>query len=57
MVGQTALVIVGNGIAGTTLARQVRKSSGRPITIVSEEHPYFFLSNGIDVCLYGAHAL
>ena len=42
MVDQAALVIVGNGIAGTTLARQVRKFSGRPITIVSEEHPYFF---------------
>jgi NAD(P)H-nitrite reductase large subunit len=36
------LIIVGNGIAGTTLARQVRKKSTRPILLISEEHPYFF---------------
>ncbi|MBT7655285.1 MAG: FAD-dependent oxidoreductase [Flavobacteriales bacterium] len=36
------LIIVGNGIAGTTLARQARKKSTRPILLISEEHPYFF---------------
>jgi len=36
------LIIVGNGIAGTTLARQIRKKSTRPILLISEEHPYFF---------------
>jgi NAD(P)H-nitrite reductase large subunit len=36
------LIIVGNGVAGTTLARQVRKKSTRPILLISEEHPYFF---------------
>lgn len=42
MKGLNPLVIVGNGIAGTTLARQYRKKSKNPIVIVSEEHPYFF---------------
>ena len=42
MKGAHPLVIVGNGIAGTTLARQYRKKSKNPIVIVSEEHPYFF---------------
>ena len=36
------LIIVGNGIAGTTLAREIRKKSTRPILLISEEHPYFF---------------
>ena len=36
------LIIVGNGIAGTTLARGIRKKSTRPILLISEEHPYFF---------------
>ena len=36
------IIIVGNGIAGTTLAREVRKKSTRPILLISEEHPYFF---------------
>ena len=38
----TPLIIVGNGIAGTTLALQVRKKSTRAIVLISEEHPYFF---------------
>lgn len=36
------LVILGNGIAGTTLARHVRKLSDKRITIISAETPYFF---------------
>lgn len=36
------LVILGNGIAGVTLARHLRKRSDVPITIVSDEAPYFF---------------
>lgn len=35
-------IIIGNGIAGTTLARQIRKKSGESILMVSEETPYFF---------------
>jgi len=36
------LLIVGNGIAGTTVAREVRKRSDRPITILSGESDHFF---------------
>ncbi len=36
------LVIVGNGISGTTLAREVRKKSNCGITIISSETKYFF---------------
>ena len=42
MKGANPLVIVGNGIAGTTLARHYRKKSKNPIILISEEHPYFF---------------
>ena len=36
------VLIIGNGIAGTTLARQLRKKSDVPITLLSEESLYFF---------------
>ncbi|SHG84729.1 Pyridine nucleotide-disulphide oxidoreductase [Flavobacterium micromati] len=36
------LVIIGNGIAGVTLARHIRKKSTSKITIVSSENEYFF---------------
>lgn len=36
------LVIIGNGIAGTTVARQVRKRADRPVMVISAEAPYFF---------------
>lgn len=36
------IIIVGNGIAGTTLARHIRKKSEIPVLIISEESPYFF---------------
>ena len=36
------IVILGNGISGITAARHLRKRTDRPITIISEEHPYFF---------------
>ncbi|MCL6462391.1 MAG: NAD(P)/FAD-dependent oxidoreductase [Flavobacterium micromati] len=36
------LVIIGNGIAGVTLARHIRKKSNSKITIVSSENEYFF---------------
>jgi len=39
---QTPIVIIGNGIAGTTLARQLRKRSDQPILIISKESDYFF---------------
>lgn len=35
-------VIIGNGIAGTTFARWLRKRSDEPITLISEESDYFF---------------
>ncbi len=38
----TPLIIIGNGIAGTTVAREVRKRSERPITIISGESDYMF---------------
>ena len=36
------IVIIGNGIAGVTLARNIRKLSDHEITIVSSESEYFF---------------
>jgi NAD(P)H-nitrite reductase large subunit len=36
------IVIIGNGIAGVTLARHIRKQSQDTITIISSETEYFF---------------
>ena len=36
------IVIIGNGVAGVTLARHIRKKSDTKITIVSAEHEFFF---------------
>lgn len=36
------LVIIGNGITGTTVARHVRKHDDRPITIISDESPHLY---------------
>ena len=36
------LVIIGNGIAGTTLARWVRKLSEFEIEMISDESPLFY---------------
>jgi len=36
------IVIIGNGIAGVTAARHIRKNSDKRITIVSAETDYFF---------------
>lgn len=36
------IVIIGNGIAGVTLARHIRKNSDQGITIISSETKYFF---------------
>jgi NAD(P)H-nitrite reductase large subunit len=36
------IVIIGNGIAGVTLARHIRKKSDATITIVSSENEFFF---------------
>lgn len=36
------VVIIGNGISGVTAARHLRKNSDIPITIISDEGPYFF---------------
>jgi NAD(P)H-nitrite reductase large subunit len=36
------IIIIGNGIAGVTLARHIRKKSDSKITIVSSENEFFF---------------
>jgi NAD(P)H-nitrite reductase large subunit len=36
------LVIIGNGITGTTVARYVRKHDDRPITIISDESEHLY---------------
>ena len=36
------IIIIGNGIAGITTARHIRKNSSKPILIISKESPYFF---------------
>ena len=36
------IVIIGNGISGTTAARHIRKLSNHNITIISSETPHFF---------------
>ena len=36
------IVIIGNGIAGITCARNIRKKSNDPITIISSESKHFF---------------
>jgi NAD(P)H-nitrite reductase large subunit len=36
------IIIIGNGIAGVTAARNIRKRSDVPITIISSESKYFF---------------
>ena len=36
------IIIIGNGIAGVTLARHIRKQSNQPITIISDETDFFF---------------
>lgn len=42
MRAQDHIVIIGNGIAGTTLARHLRKNSNKKISLISDESPYFF---------------
>jgi len=36
------IIIIGNGISGVTAARNIRKRSDEPITIISAESKYFF---------------
>ena len=36
------IVIIGNGISGVTLARNIRKLSWKKITIISSESEYFY---------------
>lgn len=42
MVSQPPIIIIGNGIAGITTARHIRKRSDTPILIISKESRYFF---------------
>lgn len=39
---QEHIVIIGNGIAGVTLARHIRKNSNKRITLISAEAEHFF---------------
>ncbi|GGE09365.1 NAD(P)/FAD-dependent oxidoreductase [Psychroflexus salis] len=39
---QEHIVIIGNGIAGVTLARHIRKNSNKRITLISAESEHFF---------------
>lgn len=36
------IIIIGNGVAGATLARNIRKRENYKITLISDESPYFF---------------
>ena len=36
------IVIIGNGVAGTTAARFIRKISDHKISLISDENEYFF---------------
>lgn len=42
MVSQSPIIIIGNGIAGITTARHIRKRSDVSILIISKESQYFF---------------
>ncbi len=42
MASMDRVVIIGNGVAGITAARHIRKRSGRSITVISSETPHFF---------------
>lgn len=39
---QLPIIIVGNGISGTTVARTIRKQRDVPLVMISNESPYFF---------------
>ena len=42
MMSQSPIIIIGNGIAGITAARNIRKNSTDPILVISKESEYFF---------------
>lgn len=48
------IVIIGNGISGTTAARHIRKRSDHRITIISSETEYFFSRTAL-MYLYMGH--
>ena len=41
------VIVIGNGIAGVSFARNFRKKSSKPILIISKETPYFFSRTAI----------
>lgn len=48
------IVIIGNGIAGITCARLVRKESNQPITVISSETKYFYARTAL-MYIYMGH--
>lgn len=42
MKSQSPIIIIGNGIAGITAARNIRKNSQCPLLVISKESDYFF---------------
>ena len=51
------IAIIGNGIAGITAARWLRKLDNKvEITVISDEGDYFFFPHRAHVHIYGSHA-
>ncbi len=48
------IVIIGNGISGTTAARHIRKRSNHPITVISSETKHFYSRTAI-MYIYMGH--
>ncbi len=51
------VIIIGNGIAGVTAARHIRKMSNYEITIISDESPYFYARTALMYVFMGKMSL
>lgn len=49
------IVIIGNGVAGISAALEIRSHTDDSITIVSDEHPYFYARTGLMYVYMGIH--
>lgn len=47
------IVIIGNGVAGVTAARHIRKMSDKRITIISAESEFFFSRTALMYVIWG----